>query len=145
MFLCSVLLWIQLDFPLAKAPLLLPPSLLLLLTRAGPVVPLPSDWLLITALLAQSSTDGRFARLNSTLAALQALFGSSSSSSAPSSSQRSVEKADLSVELLLEFFAFFSFSSFLVVKFFLFLSVNINMSNQSIQHFSCPASLLTLW
>ena len=71
----------------------------------------------------QSSTDGRFARLNSTLAALQALFGSSSSAPPSSSSQRSLDKTALSVERLLEFFAFFLFSgSFLVVKFFLFAS-----------------------
>ena len=84
----------------------------------GPVVPMTSVWLLLTALLMQSSTDGRFARLNSTLAALQALFGSSSASS--SSSQRSLERTALLVEILASF-ALFSLVYFLVVKFLLFL------------------------
>ena len=70
----------------------------------GPVVPLTSVWLLLTALLMQSSTDGRFARLNSTLAALQALFGPSSASS--SSSQRSLERTALLVEILASFALF---------------------------------------
>ena len=92
---------------------MLPPSLLLLLRKGRSQMspPLPSDWLLLTALLMQSSTDGRFARLNSTLAALQALFGSSSPSAPPSSSPRSLEKTALLVEILASF-AFLSLVHF---------------------------------